>query len=195
MARWYYATTISTLPALIALANAATASSLFAYPTDVLRLIPLINGLIVSLMICSEFRLHDKITDIGTYQPWKTPTLVPTVTAYHRVAAPGVRPGAPMAVANGEASTTLGSAAGDTDSEGGSSLASRLDPKYSSESVLLAGEGARVGAHVGSDSDSEMKAKEIVVLVMVLHGEQPLIPLLSYLVTMEGREPPTTVCK
>ena len=39
----------------------------------------------------------------------------------------------------------------------------------------------------------DSKEKEMVVVVMVTHGKQPLIPLLLVLVTMEGIEAPKKI--
>ena len=60
---------------------------------------------------------------------------------------------------------------------------------YSRESMLSARSG-QPGGYGGLDDSKE---KEMVVVVMVTHGEQPLIPLLSVLVTTEGVEAPKKI--
>ena len=45
----------------------------------------------------------------------------------------------------------------------------------------------------GNGGLDDSKEKEMVVVVMVIYGEQLLIPLLSVLVTMEGAEAPKKI--
>ena len=55
---------------------------------------------------------------------------------------------------------------------------------------MLSAQSGWPGGNGGLDDSKE---KEMVVVVMVTHSEQLLIPLLSVLVTMEGAEPPKKI--